>query len=171
MMVDNSVQVLYSDGMTSTCPVFPSKLAESSATPNKVSKAPTNTDDDDVPVDQDENVVVLQAEWTTVTSDGERFVQNLDGSKTSLEPVKLSVATCPVTDQVRPPAVRPSVCLPVFSTYVCLFLYYLRASDRQAYRLTSVYLSFCLSVCLSVCLPFCTSVFFSLSFAFLLIPF
>lgn len=110
-MVNNSVEVLYPDGMTSKCLMFPTKLESYNDRPpseilsqQSSLKTPTNavpsSKSDDEPTDQSECISTLHAEWTTVTPDGERFVQNLDGSKRDLVPVKVSVATCPVTKQV-----------------------------------------------------------------------
>ena len=110
-MLDNSVEILYPDGSTSTCPVFPAQShspsdaqsleasAQSSNRKGQTNNAVLTSSNDDVD-DQCEATSELSAQWTTVTADGERLIQNLDGSEHYLEAVKLSVATCPVSQQV-----------------------------------------------------------------------
>jgi hypothetical protein len=110
-MLDNSIEILYPDGSTSTCPVFPAKLDTTTERPSlepspqqPTRKGQTNntvmTLSHDEADDQLETTSELSAQWTTVTADGERLMQSLDGSKKYLEAVKLSVAACPVTHQV-----------------------------------------------------------------------
>ena len=111
-MLDNSIEILYPDGATSTCPTFPEESDslteraphEPTITQQSSRKAQTNTTavtsaHDEVD-DQLETTSELRAQWTTVSADGERLLQSLDGGETYLEAVKLSVATCPVTHQV-----------------------------------------------------------------------
>ena len=109
IMLDNSIHVLHADGSTSSCPVFPEKSAKlddrpEPSTQQSSRKAQANNPPVSLPQDeaddQMETTSELSAQWTTVTADGERLVQNLDGSERYLEAVKLSVATCPVTNQV-----------------------------------------------------------------------
>ena len=111
IMLDNSIEVLHPDGSTSSCPVFPEKSDKPDeriepSTQQSSRKAQTNNPPVTLPQDevddQMETTSELSAQWTTVTADGERLVQNLDGSEKYLEAVKLSVATCPVTHQVIP---------------------------------------------------------------------
>ena len=111
-MLDNSIEILYPDGATSTCPAFPEEpdnpperpSIEPTITQQTGRKAQTNnavvTSAQDEIDDQLETSSNLRAHWTTVSADGERLVQSLDGSENYLGAVRLSVATCPVTNQV-----------------------------------------------------------------------
>ena len=108
-MLDNSIEILYPDGATSMCPVFPDESeTEPPPEPTTIQQSgrkgqATNTvmaSAQDEVDDQLETTPKLNAQWMTVTVDGERLLQSLDGSENYLEAVKLSVATCPVTHQV-----------------------------------------------------------------------
>ena len=108
-MLDNSIEILHPDGSTNTCLAFPEKREETIERPEvntQQSNRKGQTKDilmasaHDEPDDQLETTSALSAQWTTVTADGERLIQSLDGNENYVEGVKLSVATCPVTNQV-----------------------------------------------------------------------
>lgn len=100
-MLDDSIEILYPDGSTSSTFMFPGKpdsplALEAQRSNRKAQSIPP----DDEPDDQLDTGSELSAQWTTVAADGEKLIQYLDGSEKYLDAVKLSIATCPVTQQV-----------------------------------------------------------------------
>lgn len=110
-MLDNSIEILKPDGSTSTCPVFPEKSADPGESlerhtlePSRKGQTSNNvvaSHPDEVDDQLETTTSELNALWATVTADGERLSQSLDGTEKYLEAVKLSVATCPVSHQVN----------------------------------------------------------------------